>query len=1148
MNALELLTVLSDRNVQLWIENEQLRYRAPKGILKPELRDALLKHKDEVISLLRQRARESVFSYPLSYAQKALWFINQAIPESTSYNASFSARIRSRVDFAALKRVFQVLMDRHPVLRTTYSDNDGEPVQRVHGYMKVSFSETDGSLWSEEELKEQAIEAHRRPFDLKHGPLLRVHVFTRSERDHVFLMVAHHIVLDGWSLWLLLDEIRSLYSSELNGKPPSIPAPEAEYTDYVRWQAQLLAGNEGERLWTYWKKQLGGELARLNLSGHRSRRPVQRIEGASHIFAIEEHLTGQIKSLARAEGVTLFTLLLTLYQLLLHRYTGQEDILVSSPVAGRSRPEFERIVGCFINPVVFRGRVSKGITFRQALKETEQMVLEALEHQDYPFALLTQRLLLGGDLSSSPLFQVDFVLQKPQQSEDISSIFGTGMEVSRINFGGLELEPFYIPQQEGQLDLTLEMAEGRGLLWGILKYNTDLFDAPAIERMAGHFRMLLKSVLADPAERIEALPMLTDAERNQLLAEWSQTKSDYVGARSKSSFCVHQIFEFEAERLPNTVAVVFDGEEITYRELNEQANRLAHFLKKNGVNQETLVGIYMERSLGLIVALLGVLKAGGAYLPLDPMYPQERLAFMLDDSGAQVVLTHGFLAKNLSPCRAQVVCLDSVQDTINREDNGNPLPVATPNNLVYAIYTSGSTGQAKGVMVEHRSLANAYLFWDETYQLHTLKSHLQMASFSFDVFTGDLVRALCSGGKLVLCPREYLMDPPNLYRLMRREKVDFAEFVPAVLRELVSYLHKDGSKLDFLKILVCGSDSWNMDEYRRFKEVCGPNTRLINSYGVTEATIDSTYFEGTSKDFSCDVLVPIGRPFANIELYVLDSNLQPTPIGVPGELHIGGVGLARGYLNRPELTAEKFITNPFGDRPKQRLYKTGDLARYLPDANIELLGRVDFQVKIRGFRVETGEIESVLGQHPGVEQIAVAALDDALGNKRLVGYVVVKDSQSAPSMNDLRSFLKKKLPEYMVPSTFLLMDKLPLTPNGKIDRRALPTPDSLDSELEVSYVAPRSETEKKLGAIWQEVLNRDKVGVHHDFFELGGHSLLATRVMSRINQLFGIQLALRKLFEVTTIASLADLVDTLLWTGKQTFGTLPPEEREIIEM
>ncbi|HYA91761.1 MAG TPA: amino acid adenylation domain-containing protein, partial [Thermodesulfobacteriota bacterium] len=628
----------------------------------------------------------------------------------------------------------------------------------------------------------------------------------------------------------------------------------------------------------------------------------------------------------------------------------------------------------------------------------------------------------------------------------------------------------------------------------------------------------------------------------------SQTKSDYVGARSKSSFCVHQIFEFEAERLPNTVAVVFDGEEITYRELNEQANRLAHFLKKNGVNQETLVGIYMERSLGLIVALLGVLKAGGAYLPLDPMYPQERLAFMLDDSGAQVVLTHGFLAKNLSPCRAQVVCLDSVQDTINREDNGNPLPVATPNNLVYAIYTSGSTGQAKGVMVEHRSLANAYLFWDETYQLHTLKSHLQMASFSFDVFTGDLVRALCSGGKLVLCPREYLMDPPNLYRLMRREKVDFAEFVPAVLRELVSYLHKDGSKLDFLKILVCGSDSWNMDEYRRFKEVCGPNTRLINSYGVTEATIDSTYFEGTSKDFSCDVLVPIGRPFANIELYVLDSNLQPTPIGVPGELHIGGVGLARGYLNRPELTAEKFITNPFGDRPKQRLYKTGDLARYLPDANIELLGRVDFQVKIRGFRVETGEIESVLGQHPGVEQIAVAALDDALGNKRLVGYVVVKDSQSAPSMNDLRSFLKKKLPEYMVPSTFLLMDKLPLTPNGKIDRRALPTPDSLDSELEVSYVAPRSETEKKLGAIWQEVLNRDKVGVHHDFFELGGHSLLATRVMSRINQLFGIQLALRKLFEVTTIASLADLVDTLLWTGKQTFGTLPPEEREIIEM
>ncbi len=1149
MKGPELLTLLSGLNVQLWVEGDQLRYRAPKEVLTAELRDLLQKNKKEVTELLVQKARETVSSHPLSYVQRALWFVHQAIPNSASYNVAFSARIRSKVDVSALKGVFQTLMDRHPALRTTYSDDEGVPIQHVHGYMQADFSEADASHLSEEQLKEAVAEAYQRPIDLKLGPVFRTHLFNRSEQDHVLLMVAHHIAVDGWSIWLLLDEMRSLYASQLNGRAASLSIPGAKYTDYVRWQAEMLAGTEGSRLWVYWKKQLEGDLSPLGLPGYRSRMPAQRIRGASHVFAINEQLTRQIKAFARAEGITLFMLMLTAYQILLYRYTGQQDILVSSPVSGRSRPEFEGIVGCFINPVVFRAKMSDGLTFRGLLAETQRTVLSALEHQDYPFALLTQQLRLTGDLGRSPLFQVDFVLQKPQRSDDISAVFGTGIDVPLVNFGGLELESFYLPQQEGQLDLTLEMAEGNGLLWGVLKYNTDLFDVPAIERMSGHFRTVLESALADPTQPISDLRILTDAEHRQLITEWSQTRSGNTNDPSRSDLGVHLLFESEVERAPHAPAVIFNGKQLTYRELNEQANRLAHYLQKKGVGPEVIVGIYMERSLEVVVAVLAALKAGGAYLPLDPMYPTERLMFMLEDSQLSVLLTYKSMATHLPVHGAQLVYLDADEEAISQESGANPASLAKAENLAYVIYTSGSTGQAKGVMVTHHNLTNAFFAWEEAYDLRSVSSHLQMASFSFDVFAGDLVRALCSGGKLVISPRDLLLDSEQLYRLMCQAQIDCAEFVPVVLRELIHYLEVNEKRLDFMRLLICGSDSWYMEEYYRFSRVCGPQTRLINSYGVTEATIDSSYFENANLDFAPDQLVPIGRPIANTQLYVLDSNLQPTPIGVPGELCIGGAGLARGYLNRPELTAKKFIPSPFSDKQDARLYKTGDLCRYRSDGNIELLGRVDFQVKIRGFRVEIGEVESVLGQHPAVSQNAVTAMEDAPGNKRLVAYVVA-NHQSTLSVNDLRSFLKEKLPHYMLPSAFVLMDRLPLTPNGKVDRRALPAPEIVRPELDTGYVAPRNEMERTIASAWQEVLKVEKVGIHDNFFDLGGHSLMTTQLHSRLRDAFAIDLPLRHLFEATTVAEQGQLIDTLLWVShrSEARGESSVESREEIEI
>jgi amino acid adenylation domain-containing protein len=684
---------------------------------------------------------------------------------------------------------------------------------------------------------------------------------------------------------------------------------------------------------------------------------------------------------------------------------------------------------------------------------------------------------------------------------------------------GLELELVSPPINYAPFDIDLNVVENNGELLLQINYSTDLFEAETINRMLGHFQTLLEGIVANPEQRLSDLPLLTESERHQLLVEWNDTQTNYPQDK-----CIHQVFEVQVERTPDAVAVVFEDQQLTYRELNSRANQLAHYLRSLGVGPDVLVGFCVERSLEMVVGLLGILKAGGAYVPLDPDYPSERLAYMLEDSQMPVFVTTQKLSAALPEHQARVVCLDLDWGINSADSNVAPVTSVTDENLAYVIYTSGSTGKPKGVAIAHQNLVTAYLAWEDVYQLRTsCTSHLQMASFSFDVFSGDLVRALCSGAKLVICPRKWLIEPEKLYELMLQEKVDCAEFVPAVLRNLIQYLERTKQDLSFMRLLIVGSDSWHIKEYQQFQRFCSAQTRLINSYGASEATIDSSYFESTALSLSIDRLVPIGRPFANTQIYILDSHLQPVPIGVAGELHIGGAGLARSYLNQPKLTDQKFIPNPLSNEPGDRLYKTGDLGRYLPDGTIEFLGRLDNQVKIRGFRIEIGEIEAELSQHPAVKQTVIVDREDQPGNKRLVAYFVPNQEQ-VPSPDELRRFLKEKLPDFMLPSAFVHLDVFPLTPNGKVNRQALPAPDPFHMGGEVSFVPPRTLTEETLASIWADLLGLERVGIHDDFFDLGGHSLLATQVISRLREALSVELPLRYLFESSTIAELAELV------------------------
>ncbi len=1063
-------------------------------------------------------AEEEVFVFPVSFAQQRLWFLDQLVPGNPFYNVPTAVRLIGSLDIAALEHTFNEIVRRHEALRTTFRMVSGQPVQVIAPSLSIPLPVVDLQQLSvaerEAQVKLLATAEFQHPFDLAQGPLLRVKLLQLSGSEHVLVVIIHHIVADGWSIGVLMRELRALYAAKASGQPSPLADLPIQYADFAHWQRQWLQAEVLTTQLAYWQHQLAG-CTSLDLPT-KTRPALPTFRGTRQYLMLPTRLSKAIATLSEREGVTLFMTLLAAFQTLLYRYTGQEDILIGSPIANRNRSEIEGLIGFFVNSLVLRTDLSGNPTFRELIRRVREVTLGAYAHQDLPFERLVEELQPERDLNRNPLFQVVFALQNAP--------------LETLELPGLTLSPLNIDPGTARFDLEFQLVECLDSLGVVVVYSTDLFDQITITRMLEHFQALLESIVTDPQQRLANLSLLTEIERHQLLS-WNHNQADYP-----KNLCIHQRFEAQVERSPEAVAVVFESQQLTYQDLNRRSNKLAHYLRKLGVGPEVLVGIYVERSVEMIVGVLGILKAGGAYLPLDPTYPQQRLSFMLSDSQVSILLTQQRWVESLVPHEIQLVCLDKdilphspTEDVF--DSNENPYSL-TNDNLAYVIYTSGSTGKPKGVLSQHQGLYNLAQAQHQVFNLKRQNRILQFASLSFDASIFEIVMALGIGATLCLAREESLKSGAALLQLLQDRQITNVTLPPTVLSILPA------EKLPALEIIVSAGEACSADIARRWATA---SRQFFNAYGVTEATIWSTTDKfGDSKDQP----PAIGQPIANTQVYLLDSQLQPVPFGARGELYISGSGLARGYLNRPELTAESFIPHPWSQKPGVRLYKTGDIARYRADGKIEFLGRMDSQVKLRGFRLELGEIESLLGQHPAVQQTVVIVREDVPGNNRLVAYVVL--NQQALITSELRCFLKQNLPDYMVPSTFVVLEALPLTPNGKVDRQALPIPEKLNPEIERAFVAPRTPMEEKLAHIWAQLLNLEQVGIHDNFFELGGDSLLTMRLMDQIYNQLDQQLPLSELFLAPTIERLASRLQPetdLHWSPLVTIqpnGSKPP--------
>jgi amino acid adenylation domain-containing protein len=1038
--------------------------------------------------------------FPLSAGQRALWFLHRLAPESAAYNVAAAVGVHGPLDPDALSAALARVVARHAALRTVL--NEDEPLQHVMARFHLPLQVRDAA-GGPGALREMLDAEARRPFRFAGAPPVRAFLFRRGEGDHVLLLVAHHAVLDFRSLEIVFDEL--LRAAEFGAD--ALPAAGTGYPGFVRWQRELLSGPAGERLRARLGERLDGVPAVLALPADRPRPPVRVGRGAAVPLAAAPALWTRLQARAREEGVTPYVLLLAAFQVLLMRWSGQEDFAVGSPASGRARPAFAGTVGYLASPMVLRARLEGSPSFREHLGRVRADVLAALGTQAYPFERLVEDLHPERDASRTPVFQVLFVLQQADRLAAATAC-ALGVDGVREARGPLTLRSVAVETGAAQFDLALAVGEVDGALAGSLRYDADLFDAATVERMAAHFGRLLEGVAADPAARVSTLPLLGAQERRALLDGFNDTSARYAGAPT-----LHGLVEAQAGRTPDAEAVVSGHERVTYAALDARANQLARRLRALGVGPETRVGVCVERSVEMVVALVGVLKAGGAYVPVDPSYPAERIAYMLADARVPVLLTQARLAESLPEHGARVLRLDADWPSIASE-SADPVPAGvSPDGLAYVIYTSGSTGRPKGAMNTHRGIVNRLLWMQAEYGLGTHDAVLQKTPFSFDVSVWEFFWPLATGARLVVARPGGHGDPAYLSEVVEREGITTLHFVPSMLRMFLE--HGDAQRCGSVRRVVSSGEALSADLAARFFQRL-PRAELHNLYGPTEAAVDVTAWACSPAD--ADHAVPIGRPVANTRVYVLDREGGPVPVGVSGELHLGGVQVGRGYLGRPSLTAERFVPDPFSGDAGARLYRTGDLARWRTDGALEYLGRMDHQVKVRGFRIEPGEIEAVLATHPAVREAVVVAREGDSGEARLVAYAVVEGE--APSADALRTFLRERLPEHMVPSGFVPLDAFPLSPSGKIDRKALPAPDGAERGG-AAFVAPRSEVEATLAGIWSGVLGVERVGVHDHFFDRGGSSLLAVQVVSRVHQAFGVSLPLHTLFQAPTIEALS---------------------------
>ena len=1055
---------------------------------------------------------------PPSLTQERLWFIDQLDPGSPAYNVSAAVRLLGRLDRRVLERCFHELIGRHESLRTSFVEEAGSPRQKIAPGLEIELPCVDLGGLSEErrerEIARLATASNHRRFDLGRGALLRITLLRAGRQTHVAVLTIHHIVCDTWSINLLVGELAALYEARMTHQPSPLSELPIQMADYAVWQREALSGESMAAELAYWLQTLDGFSGFLTLPTDRPRPPIQSYWGARRSLRLPAPLSREARDLSRRWGASLYMTLLAAYGAMLGRTANQDDLAVGVPLANRDRPEFERLIGPILNTVLMRLDLAGNPTFEELIGRVKESVLGAFGHQDYPFDRLVDELQPERDMGRNALFQADFILQNAPRTE---------LRGPDLTFRPLDVETGTV-----QLDLSLQLTEMPEGLVGWLEYDDDLFDATTIHRFVTHFTRYLAGAVADPTRRLADIPRLSPAESHQIAHEWS-LGAGWSGGQGPAAVSVLDRFEAEAEAHPSTEALVSGSERLSYLELNRRANRLARHLCRLGVGPGGHVGLYLPRGVEAVVAVLACWKAGAAYVPGDAAYGPERLPFIDREIRPPVWLTLAELAASLPESRGRVVEIDTRWPEISRLDGADLDAAADIDRPAYTLYTSGSTGLPKGVTVSHRHLADAYRGWEEAYRLRSeVRTHMQMASLSFDVFAGDLVRALGSGGRLVLCPKDLLLDAEALVELIRREEVDAAEFVPAVVGNLRQQLERTESRLEGMRLLVVGSDAWSIGELEALRDRAGPGTRVINSYGVTEATIDSSFCEAVPRGLDSERVVPIGRPFGGSELHLLDRDLRPVPAGVHGELTIGGAGVARGYLGRPRRTAAQYTPHPGAREPGARLYRTGDLARWLADGNVEFLGRIDRQVKIRGFRIELGEIEAVLRDRPGVGEAAVVTFEPRPKDVRLAAYLQpAGDLGTVIEDRELRAHLASRLPDYMIPAVFVTLDALPLTASGKVDRRRLPAPRS-DAVENADTLSARNPTEELLAGVWCELLDVESLGVEDNLFERGAHSLLATQAMSRIRDLFRITLPVRAVFEEPTVAGLARRIDEAL--------------------
>ncbi|MBD2092816.1 amino acid adenylation domain-containing protein [Microcoleus sp. FACHB-1515] len=1052
---------------------------------------------------------EEVYIFPASFAQQRLWFIEQLVPEAALYTIPLVFRLKGSLDRSILEASLQAIIARHESLRTTFEFIDGQLMQTISASLQISLPLIDLQTLPATARESIALteirQAIEQPFDLHQGPLLRAKLWQIAAQEHLLLILLHHIIFDEWSSGVLIRELGAVYGAIANQQSVSLPELPIQYADFSHWQREWLQGEVLATQLAYWRQQLK-DISTLNLPAAAPRRAVQSYQGAIQFLELPQSLLDAIEALSQQAETTLFMTLLAAFQTLLHRYSGQTNIAIGSPIANRHRSELEGLIGFLVNSLVLRSNLEGNPTFLELLDRVREVTLAAYAHQDLPFEKLVEELQPVRNLSQNPLFQVVFALQNTP--------------IEQLELPGLTLSSIEFETKTTRFDLELyvwKCTDNFRNLWGtgwqqtdglrgVIVYNTDLFEADAIAALRQHFQTLLEGIVANPNARLSALPLLTQQAQKALIDRWENTQSEYP-----TRLCIHQQVELQVEQRPESIALQFANQKFTYRSLNQGSNQLARYLQKLGVCAEMPVGICLQDTEA-IAAMLAILKAGGAYVPLDASYPIDRLHFMLKDAQISIVLTQQQWADAFRIDSVNVICLEQEWAAIAQESEANLSIDCQPNQLAYVMYTSGSTGAAKGVMIPHRAVMR--LVCETNYvQIESGDRIAQIANLAFDAATFEIWGALLNGATLIGIDRDTTLSPVAFATAIQQQNISILFLTTALLNQTASQVP---DAFRSLKTLLFGGELANVDRVRSILQHGKPQ-RFIHVYGPTENTTFSTWYE-VQNVLEDAATIAIGQAISNTQVYVLDASLNPVPSGAVGEIYLGGDGLAIGYLNRPELTVEKFILSPFDD---SRIYKTGDRAFYRSDGNLEFLGRTDHQVKIRGFRIELGEIEAVLAQHPQVET-AIVTVREIEGDRQLIAYFVA--NPASPSDRELRDFLKVKLPAYMLPAVFIKLDTLPLTVNGKVDQRSLPAPPI--TPLEAIQTAPQTTLEKSIAQIWTQLLGRE-VGIHDNFFERGGHSLLATQLVSRIRDRFQVELPLRSIFAAPTIAQLANQIEAV---------------------